>query len=133
MVCLGVCFYLSCLRSFLLLKSVGWFVSLVLFENCLHAVLATLFLEIQFGSDQVQAFSLCSPCLGFFPALFCLLPALRHILNNFTAPTFQLAHPLFRSSHLLVSLSVELLLQGLYFHFYKFCLFFFLFRPSRSF
>ena len=42
------------------------------------------------------------------PLLAHLLTALPHILDNFTAFTFQLTHPLFRLSDLLISLSIEL-------------------------
>ena len=41
--------------------------------------------------------------------------SLPHILDNFTALTFQLTHPLFRLSDLLISLSIELILQRFFF------------------
>lgn len=49
------------------------------------------------------------------PLLAHLLTALPHILDNFTALTFQLTHPLFRLSDLLISLSIELILQRFFF------------------
>ena len=42
------------------------------------------------------------------PLLAHLLTALPHIWDNFTAFTFQLTHPLFRLSDLLISLSIKL-------------------------
>lgn len=89
LVCLDKHFYLSCWRFFCGSESLGCCVLLVLFETCLHSVLDIVFLALQFGCDQIQA-SLCSPHLGFFPLLAHLLTAQSHILDNFTALTFQL-------------------------------------------
>lgn len=127
LVCLDMHFYLSCWRFFVLLKSVGWCVSLVLFE-----IAFTLFLVLSFWSFSLAMArfrpSHCALHVLASSLLAHLLTALPHILDNFTALTFQLTHPLFRLSNLLISLSIELILQR-FFYFYRF--FFFFPKSSR--
>ena len=91
----------------MLLKSVGWCVSLVLWKlpspcswYCLFGASVWLWPD----SGLLTVFSM----FWLLPLLAHLLTALPHILDNFTAFTFQLTHPLFRLSDLLISLSIEL-------------------------
>lgn len=107
-------FYLSCWRFFGLLKPVNWWISLVVFEDCLYPVLSPLF-GCHLGSDQLQAFLLSS--MSQLPLqILHLFIALGHILENFISYIFQLTHSLFRWSNLLAC-SLNFHAQGLSFLF----------------
>lgn len=107
----------------------SWWISLVLFEDCLYSIFCPLF-GFQLGSDQIQAFLLSSPHLSFFPLFSIPLLFWALVWRILLPVSSKLTHSLFRWSDLLVIMSIELLLLRSVFYISKSCILLF-FRSSR--